>query len=193
MIDTNPIDPYEHVRIEKIGDNPTELDKKKLEPQKTDKKLFLYLAFLDVLISAFRKISFTPREKEIENTPIKKELTTIKASLEALKTKNLSQDSEFLNYFAFIWLKFLKDFNYFLIKDKDTENKLRALISDLHDYPEGSEFSLGYYLSEIAGYKWIPFPYMEILMNLHKEYQEKHENSHLQKWINSFDEIIKSI
>ena len=189
MVESNPINPIDKVRIESVKDKPEE-QKQKLEALRVEKKLFLYLAFLNVLKNTFKAFNYNPEAKEGNLSPLKKELQTIKASFEALKVKDLSQDTNFLNYLAFTWLKFFKDFDFYPIKEKEITTLIKNFINEINSFPKENEFSLGYYLSEFAGYKWIPFPYMEILQNLHFEYQKNKENSQLEKWVNILQEAI---
>ena len=189
MVESNPINPIDKVRIESVKDKPEE-QKQKLEALRVEKKLFLYLAFLNVLKNTFKVFNYIPEAKEGNLSPLKKELQTIKASFEALKVKDLSQDPNFLNYLAFTWLKFFKDFDFYPIKEKEITTLIKNFINEINSFPKENEFSLGYYLSEFAGYKWIPFPYMEILQNLHFEYQKNKENSQLEKWVNLLQEAI---
>ncbi|MFZ4772399.1 MAG: hypothetical protein ACOYK9_00200 [Chlamydiia bacterium] len=49
---------------------------------------------------------------------------------------------------------------------------LQELVQSIEHYPEKGDHSLGYYLSLHAGEEWIPFPFMEILRNLHENKPE---------------------
>ena len=51
---------------------------------------------------------------------------------------------------------------------------LKEMISAFEHHPEKGDHSLGYYLSLHAGEQWIPFPFMEILRNLHENKQQIH-------------------
>ena len=190
---SSPIDPSSRIKpVEKIRPEERKKDQK---PIPVSKKLFLYLAVLQKLQQAIRLFSNTKNKEkvEIKETPLHKELQTIKSSLESLQAKNLSNDPEFLNYFAFIWLKFLKDFNLFLLKDEKITEIITTFMHEINTFPKDAEFTLGFYLSEFAGYKWIPFPYIDILNNLHIEDQKEKENSHLSKWINTLNELLQKI
>jgi hypothetical protein len=46
------------------------------------------------------------------------------------------------------------------------------MIEAINHYPEKGDHSLGYYLSSSTGENWIPFPFMEILRNLHEKKNE---------------------
>ena len=194
MVDfPKPIDPFEHVRIPEVKEATEERERKKPLVQKpVSKKLFVYLSFLKILsnlLNAFTKKS----AKGLGGTPLHKEILTIKKSLSSLKEKNLCQDPEYLNYFAFVWMKFLKDYDYYVLKNEKATNLIKKIIDEINEYPKNSEFTLGYYISEFAGYSWVPFPYMEMLQNLHLEDKKDPINSHLSHWISIIDELLKLI
>ena len=113
--------------------------------------------------------------------------------MEALKEKDLCQNTEFMNFFAFLWMKFLKDNEDYILKSDKITILIKKLISQINAYPKNTEFTLGYYISEFAGYKWIPFPYMEILRALHQEHIKDPENSHLKTWVDILDEILAMV
>lgn len=137
---------------------------------------------------------FTSKDaKNIKRTPLHKELLTIKSSLQALRDKNLCQDSEYLNFFAYIWMKFMRDQDLYNLNNQEIINLINKLIEEIHLYPKNAEFSLAYYISEFAGYKWVPFPYMEILQNLHFENLKDPQNSHLNKWIGIINELLRKV
>jgi len=49
---------------------------------------------------------------------------------------------------------------------------LSEMLEAINHYPEKGDHSLGYYLSLSTGENWIPFPFMEILRNLHEKKNE---------------------
>ena len=71
--------------------------------------------------------------------------------------------------------------------------KIRTFIKELQHYPEHHEHSLGYYLTEYAGQKWLPFPYMEMIRNLHMYHKKNPENSLLSIWSKEIEEMIQII
>lgn len=187
------IDPFEHVKIQKTKPS-TEEEKKKepLVPKLVSKKMFLYMTLLKIVSNLLSK--FTSKQtKNIKRTPLHKELLTIKSSLQALKDKNLCQDGEFLNFFAYIWMKFFKDQDLYNIRNEEITSLINQLVEEIHSYPKNSEFSLAYYVTEFAGYKWVPFPYMDILQNLYLENKKEPEFSHLNKWIGIINELLRKV
>jgi len=77
----------------------------------------------------------------------------------------------------------LRDYDYYVLRNEKATNLIKKIIDEINDYPKNSEFTLGYYISEFAGYSWVPFPYMEMLQNLHLEDKKDPINSHLSHWI----------
>jgi len=194
MIDfPRPVDPFEHVKIQKTKPY-TEEEKKKepLVPKLVSKKLFLYMAFLKIVSNLLSKF-ISNKPKNIIRTPLHKELLTIKSSLQALKDENLCQDGEFINFFAYIWMKFFKDQDLYQLKNDQINSLLNQLVEEINSYPKNAEFSLAYYVTEFAGYKWVPFPYMDILQNLHLENKKDPQNSHLSKWIDIINKLLRKV
>ena len=143
MVDfPSPIDPFEHVRVQKIKETIEEKEKREpIIPKGVSKKLFIYFTFLKIvsnILAPFRQKTI----KSIDGTPLHKEIVTIRSSLNSLKEKNLCQDMEFLNYFAFIWLKFLKDYDYYVLKNAEATKLIQKLVDEINIYPKNAEFSL---------------------------------------------------
>ncbi|NGX30376.1 MAG: hypothetical protein K940chlam4_01223, partial [Candidatus Anoxychlamydiales bacterium] len=119
MVDfPKPVDPFEHVRIPEIKTSTEEeKNKKPLVQKPVSKKLFVYLSFLKILSNILN--TFTKKTaKDLDGTPLHKEILTIRKSLYSLKEKNLCQEPEFLNYFAFVWMKFLRDYDYYVLRNE---------------------------------------------------------------------------
>lgn len=68
--------------------------------------------------------------------------------------------------------------------------KLLFFKNQVQHFPIGAEHTLGYYLSHHVGKGWIPFPFMDLLQNLHEEFSSSPTTSTLQKWILLLDEIL---
>ncbi|MFA6118348.1 MAG: hypothetical protein WCT85_03680 [Parachlamydiales bacterium] len=195
MVDsTGPIDPFSHLKVEKIEEIAEEEKKDKFfKPQPVDKKLFLYLSFLNLLSSTLSFVNKKKKHTPLNKTPIYQELLNIKSALESLKEKDLSQDPQFLNFFAFTWIKFFNDYKQYSISDEKINNLLKDLIQNIYSYPQDSGFTLGYYISELAGSKWVPFPYIEMLKNLYVEDKKNAQSSHLKKWIELLEDILANV
>jgi hypothetical protein len=67
---------------------------------------------------------------------------------------------------------------------------MRSLIDAIQHYPERQQHSLGYYLSEYAGQKWLPFPYMEMIQKIHAEHLKNPTESALAQWTHRIDRLL---
>ena len=70
---------------------------------------------------------------------------------------------------------------------------LKILMQKIQHYPEYEEHTFGYYLTEYAGQKWIPFPYMEMVQKIHSEHMKNPKGSALTEWTNLIDELLSKI
>jgi len=79
MVDfPSPIDPFEHVKIPEVKSTEEERERKKpLVPIPVSKKIFVYLSFLKILSNLLNSFS-KKNAKNIERTPLHKEILTIK-------------------------------------------------------------------------------------------------------------------
>ena len=116
-------------------------------------------------------------------------MNIFRLELEKLKEGDYSQDLKFLNNISSLWIK-ISDEVDLLPKNNSLKKKLNEIFNKILNYPT-SEFSLGFYLYERAGYEWIPFPYMKIIKNIYEEYIEKQKDSNLHRWIMQLKEILQ--
>ena len=89
---------------------------------------------------------------------MRKNLKKFFVSLKELASADLSHDTDFLLKLSHHWNQFLEYFSLWTFSGSEEESRLQAFFSAINDYPRGERYSLGYYLSEAAGEKWIPFP-----------------------------------
>jgi hypothetical protein len=190
-IDSRPKDPFEKVKVEDVIKKKEEQERgsQPLPPQEPIKKFAAgFLSLLQRFIN-----SFTSPEKKVTITmeEVFKDLIIFKSLLEKLSTQDLSKESSFLNELSFFWIKLTHDISY-CIREKDaTISSIESFIDKINFYPPGKEFSLGYYLSNLAGFKWTPFPFLEILQTLHQECKEAPKTSNLSTWLQSLYTILE--
>jgi len=84
--------------------------------------------------------------------------------LKKLEATDLSADWRYCQKLSKAWNEVLTS----LDGAKFPTTSLEELVSSVNHFPEKGDHSLGYYLSLEAGEEWIPFPFMEILRNLHE-------------------------
>jgi hypothetical protein len=183
-VDSHAADIYESLSAEKVE----EKHRQEQEQKQKKKKNIVKAAFLCVIRDFLKKMKVL---KPVSPTAVLNDLKSINSYFEKLSKENLSQDVKFLAKIAKTWADFLD--NYALLSKKnykDLHSQIKSFIKTINSYPEKTEFSLGYYLAEFAGFKWVPFPYMEILNDLHNEFVKKPGDSHLKKWMNNLEDII---
>ena len=116
-------------------------------------------------------------------------LYSIRKIFQILQQEDRSQDPDLLNELSEVWGKIHDDLHH-LNKKSDHHSPFQRWFSMIDSYPEGQEFSLGYYLSQHAGLKWLPFPYMEMIHTLHIQHQKSPYDSTLAHWISSTDLLL---
>ncbi len=189
-IGNQPNDPYERYRIEAI-----EHEKRmKEEGEKQLPVLKKNIGIVAQILSLFRKIIefFEDRISAAEEKEARENLLQFKAALEILKSEDRSQDLPFLNALSKIWERMLEDTLRFK-KETSTARKFKEFIKKIQSFPQNQEHSFGYYLTEQAGQKWLPFPYMEMILKLHAQHQKTPKNSTLHEWSEALHKLIASL
>lgn len=156
-------------------------------------KKILNAAILIYLKSLFDSYHFLPQseEEKSEQRQLVEDLKTFKNLLNHLGSKNQSDHPEFAQQLSGLWHKIGQNFNFIKFQEKEIILKLKKIIGEITHYPKDQEHTFGYYLKEHVGQDWLPFPYMEILTNLHKEHQRKPHDSQISKWVSQIDHIIE--
>ncbi|HSX26552.1 MAG TPA: hypothetical protein VLE89_06060 [Chlamydiales bacterium] len=185
-VGNQPRDPYENYKVEPIEkdksgkENPPEdlPDKKALVGAQV---LLLFRKFIDFFEDLLEKGSVEKKMKD--------HLLLLKKALELLKTEDRSQDIPFLNHLSDLWSLLLED-SFQFRKQTPISLKFKSLIKSIQGFPQSQEHTLGYYLIEHAGQKWLPFPFMEIVQKLHSEHQKNPTSSTLESWIKQIAQLI---
>ena len=174
-----PKDPYEGYKAEGVEDRQAkdEPEEEKTPPTKLSAIAAFILRLLGKIIHSFTQ-SALKRMPSNSQKKAREELHLFKACLETLMVEDRSQDIQFLNRMSELWA---------LI------NSSKPILSELEKYPPGQEHSLGYYLREYSNQNWIPFPYMDLIRQLHQEHLKSPIHSTLQKWADELDLQIKSL
>jgi len=107
-----------------------------------------------------------------------------------MKRENRSQDAQFLNQLSNVWNSVLEEAIQFE-KNSEAAERFKVLVKKIQHFPENQQHTFGYYLSEYAGQKWVPFPYMELVAKIHKEHEKSPQISALTQWTTLIDEIIQ--
>lgn len=184
-------DPYENIRIP-----PTDKDKKKRDEHDKESgpsKIFATLA------SYFKKIAslFAPREQETPSAhhhPLIHHLAAFRAQLQTLAKHDESHELSFTQRLTELWHKLSEECNSIWATQEfssGVKSALKFLISQISGYPLGADHTLGFYFDASAGKEWTPFPFMQLLQDLHEEYQDEPQQSHLAAWISLIDAIFR--
>ncbi len=163
-----------------------------------DEKKILFATFFSYLKKMFD--SFSPSKKlagkVIDQQAIIENLTKFKKLLEKLSKQDLSTSPEFAIELSDTWCILLEDFDQIEIMERKNLAEIstfRKMIDTVKNYPPESEHRFGYYLIQHAGKDWLPFPFLEILENLHKQYTEDPKGSVLLSWIKLIDQVTTNL
>ena len=173
-------------------------EREKPSPQKEERAaISMYAA----LVSIFKKFFSVFSEKEgdlpdqIATTDkIFEEATLLKRLLLELSEKDLSRDMPYSERLSLAWHQLSHTIDIaervHVATSIDTA-ALSGLITAMKTYPPGAAHSLGYYLTAHAGEEWLPFPYIEMLSELHKEFLQDPKRSILASWIETIDKALQ--
>lgn len=184
-------DPYENIRIP-----PTDKDKKKRDEQDQDSgrsKIFATLA------SYFKKIAslLAPRERETASAhqhPLIQYLAAFRVQLQTLAKHDASRELSFTERLTELWHKLSDECNSIWATQEfssSMKSALKFLLSQVSGYPLGADHTLGFYFDASAGKEWTPLPFMQLLQELHEEYQREPQQSHLAAWVALIDAILR--
>lgn len=187
--------PYEEIRISEI-----EKDKKGKEefykglPTSEAKPLVL-----GSLVSCFKKIFniFFSKGKSpllfFDQQQMAEDVAAFKKLLEILSRDDQSHNPEYTQQLSGLWHNLLDDCNSILASSESAPGnlaKLKIFIDEMQHYPPHEDHTLGYYFTEYAGKEWIPFPFMEILQQLHEEAVQTPQKATLIKWLENLTDIL---
>jgi hypothetical protein len=187
-----------------IGVNPIEKDKKRKDSQYSSEspdnersKSFLTAAFTVLFKKLINIFSNRPKADDIaaEKQQLLEDLLAFRKMLQILGNEDQSHNPEFTQQFSELWHNLIDDCNHVEQFEKNNQpqiSQVKLFINKMYSFPPTEDHSLGYYLSKYVGNEWLPFPFMEILHQLHQEYQESPECNQLSQWISMLDSSISS-
>lgn len=156
-----------------------------------------YPNLASILVSFFKKFTmhFSFKNK-ISTIALKQDLLELKQLFILLSIEDLSHQLEFIQKLSLLWHKIIEDCNPISIslsKGSDFLKKIADFIQIINHFPAKEDHSLGYYLHEHVGEKWVPFPFMELLQELHTDYQKTQDKSYLANWIKILSLILEEL
>jgi hypothetical protein len=186
-------DPFEKYRIEEIQKDKDAEDAEKKLNWSSQTRRSLFATYMILIFKKFLDIFDQTTERGLgasAEIDVREHLALFKATFETLKIEDHSQDIAFLNRLSLLWHQLLEDVLRFRRKTP-LADQMHAFIKSIKSYPANQEHSLAYYLSEYAGQKWLPFPYMEMLQQLWREHQKNLESSNLYQWSEDLEKMIQ--
>ncbi len=183
---------------EKIIVNPIEKDRKEREPF-TSLKNATRSQIYATLLSFFKKILSTFSSKEKGQTLVFdlrrliENIIAFRQQLVVLSLEDQSHNPDFTQQLSDLWHCILDDCNSLSLLPDTSEilANVKFFISQVQNFPPGADHTLGYYFTEYAGKDWIPFPFMELLQQLHEGYNASPVISVLNNWITLLNEILE--
>lgn len=156
------------------------------EPPKDNKGLIAFL--IQTVKSAIARV--VDQLGGSVKKPTEEALNALKAALNLLKTEDHSQDVRFLNRLAECWNRALEES---LDYPEAASLIFKLFVKKMMHYPENQPHTFGYYLTEYAGQKWVPFPYMELVQKIHQEHQRNPAGSALTEWTRLLDDTVHAL
>jgi hypothetical protein len=121
------------------------------------------------------------------------DLAEFKKLLEELSKEDKSHIPEFTQRLSTQWQRVCENCSGLEGRARNLDllsTESMNLIKEIHHFPPGEDHTLGYYLTEHAGQEWIPFPFMNMLHDLHEEFLASSEISQMGQWIRKINEIL---
>ena len=200
-LDKNIYRKEEPTPYEKIIVNPIEKDRKGKEEGYTGLKNSTRSQAFAILVSYFRKILNTLSAEETRSgfpgnqRHLIDTVLAFRSHLATLSKDDQSHNPNFTQELSELWHNLLDDCNS-LSRSKEATleivSKVKFLIAQIENFPQGADHTLGYYFTQYAGIDWIPFPFMELLQQLHEEYSANPGISVLQNWISLLDDVLST-
>ena len=184
-----PPDPYQY-RAEPIERESHDKESRTDKPSSGFRQSTLLLRLLKRIHKVFSLFETTSKEglTPAEERALRKNLLHLLESLQLLTHEDRSQDAIFLSHLSLLWRHTLED-AALLRKEAPAAILFQKLIEEVQSYPPAQEHTLGYYLKESAGLKWLPFPYMELIFQIYSAHQTDGEKSILSHWIAQINSI----
>ncbi len=178
---------------------PIEKDKKEKQPyppgsekELTQQQLLLiFTAFFKKILNFFISQDRS-QMTEIEKQQISEDLVSLRSMLQILGNQDQSHHPEFTHHLAELWHHLIEDCQHVASTDPNLF-KVKYFIDQVNAFPPNEDHSLGYYLARYAGKDWLPFPFMDMLQQLHKQYQENPHSSTLNEWVVELSAIVSKL
>ncbi len=197
-----PLRPSEGREDDKYRVDPIEADKQSKgdqswEPPKEDKRPRAYVAFLVFIQKLTTRLGKEKEGKleEMSEDALTGDIQELKQILQIMMDVDQSENGTFCAQFSAAWHRLLQGvqvLSHTKRKALVDSDKLKALLTDIGNYPPNEDHKLGFYLSEFAGESWLPIPFREILKYLFSDHRVNQSHSTLMQWVELINEILQS-
>ena len=120
-------------------------------------------------------------KKNSSSQQLKHTLLAFQTILENMMQEDKSQDFAFLKSAAQCWKTLLKETSQ-LPNNTPSHQAKSLLIQSIQSEPKYNERSFGFYLEQSEKMRWIPFPYADLVNDLHRQYKIGPSSSLLYYW-----------
>ncbi len=202
---SRPIRPPDRTEQEQIKVPPIEEEKRiKEKYEQNQQKAFQSKTYFYAgLLMEFKKRLNELKEKQGSNISLSQRksvvrflLKKIRDSLLEMQEHDQSSNQEFIQNLSDTWIDFCGEIEMIeshLLQKEFPFREIHDFKNSLSDFPPNQEHSLGFYLIHHAGRDWLPFPFMEILKEIHREYLNDELQSHLIHWAAKIDKILEQL
>jgi hypothetical protein len=206
---TPPVDPSKSSkdwgkvhRVEKVEREKHEDYLEKKSEAKKPQESMIPLLWADVTSYLKKILQFFSSDKvkaQMQVTDLSRQLAVVVThfndQLKQLSQQDCSRDPDFVGKLTKAWHEMLSATSHAaaLFKAKPAViATIHALCKEIESHPPHADHTLGFYLKgETAN--WLPVPFMELLEQLHKQYQLRRQISPLGSWISSFEQVIAAL
>ncbi len=182
-------------RVEK-----TELHKEKASPDEAaikDPESLLFAAFAAFVRKVFTFLANAGNKGTASFagalSDLGQYLSALKKGFKRLTEEDLSFDPAYIEQLSKAWLSLLEAFSSLELMERRKKEEIRHVklfLNAIGSFPPKEEHSIGFYLTEFADRKWLPFPFVDLLHSLYEEHQSSPAESHLNLWTLEIDKLI---
>lgn len=189
------------VYVERIGKEKREKEEeleKEAKKKKPEVLLFgAFVAHVKKILTFLSSPKYKGKAAFLEaSSAILQYLLAFKTVLKKLAADgDLSRDPAFIQELSVAWqnlIDAIAALEWMERQKKEEVKKVKQFLEIVQFFPPDTENTLGYYLSEFAEKKWLPFPFMDLLQSLHEQNKVNPKGSPLGVWLNIIDHLMQS-
>jgi hypothetical protein len=199
MVDISPPDrphgtPYSDIKIHRIEEKKVEKEEKSLPKNKDLQKKAVAYTFLQKFKKLFEKGArhHHPQPQPVYSSDIIDLISDIHAFLTALQNKEVKEDVDSISHFSGNWNLLRKELEE-QGQNRPIDKTLLEFMQEVENYSRNESHNLGHYLFAYAGSEWLPFPFLDLLKELHYSFKKDPVNCLLTKWQKTLERILQDL